>query len=74
MTEDNSCKKIDTSTPDDDFFPKQNFRPIKAPGNKCQKEFDWVASDTIYGDSVQIEVESINGKLITNEGDAHFQV
>ena len=74
MTEDNNCAKIDTSTPDDDFFPKQNFRPIKAPGNKCKTEFNWATSTDLPSDKIDLVVKSVDGKLSNNEKQVHFEV
>ena len=74
MTEDNNCKKIDTTTPDDDFFPKLNFKPIKAPGNKCQSEFNWASTPPIASNTVDIIVDSLDGQLLSNHKQVHFEV
>jgi len=65
--EDNSCvKDTRASAPDSDWIPKMNFRPIKAPGNQCLKEYDWPndgGSDapSNYPKPKEIFIAEING-------------
>ena len=46
VAEDNSCRRKDgtTNAESDDWVPKNNFIPIKAPGNQCTKEYEWITN------------------------------
>ena len=64
-----------TDSPDHDWFPKLNFKPIKAPGNQCQKEFNWASSDNV-GDTTNLDIyiKDVNGRPPSNNEQVHFKV
>ena len=65
-TEDFRCRNDDHSSQAEDpsMIKKTNLRPIKAPGNKCVKEFDWVNHD-FSGKEINLRILDDNGKPST---------
>ena len=58
-TEDFRCRNTQPSSAadSDNLIKKTNLRPIKSPGNTCQKEYNWARSDKLPFERFRLRID-----------------